>query len=164
MTWIERELKKRAARAKPSTADESAVASESARMKELWGKIESANGALPAELRLQTVLVDPGPLPADGPKFFVWLRAANGAALGFSGDAIRYVWPRENPRKSNNFWIRWDLARKRYFLRRRISSTMPAIFVQYAFDERRIRYMIKRLVLGKLLRARSARKKRLWLF
>ena len=82
-------------------------ASESAQMALLWDRLQAANAALPAELKLAPEAGVPAGLAPAVPEFLSWLRAPNGAGLGWTGIAIRYVWPEKNQRKSYNFWIRW---------------------------------------------------------
>lgn len=163
MSWIDKELKRRAKQSSPAD-DPPPAPTGPERMQELWKRIEGANGALPAELQLASSPDAPGHLPPDSPRFRVWLRAADGAALGWAGDAIRYVWTKNNARKSNNFWIRWSEPRGRYVVQRRVGSSMPSVHQELPFDERRIERMIKHLVLGRQVTIRSIRRKRLWLF
>jgi len=129
-------------------------------MNELWSRFERSNDALPADLRLRVDRASTGPLEPGGPSFAVRLRAPNAAWLGFSADGIRYVWPQTNRKKSNNFWIRWDT--ERYVLHRRIGFSQ--LTLSYPYDDRRVDYMIKCLVLGKRVTVRSVRKKWLFLF
>lgn len=162
MSWTDRELKRRAAQSKGSAVDQPAATSPSARMQELWSRIERSNDALPADLRLHMDRAGTGSPESGGPTFVAWLRAPNGAALGFAGDGIRYVWPATDRKKSNNFWIRWDIERGRYVLNRRV-GLLPST-VSYPYDERRVEHMVKCLVLSRRVTVSSVRKKRLWLF
>ena len=84
--------------------------------------------------------------------------------MAFATDGIRYVWPEAGRRWSNNFWIRWDAERERYLLNRRLGTLKRGHAASYAFDDTRIDYMIKRLVMGKRIKVSAVRKKRLWLF
>jgi hypothetical protein len=172
MSWIAREEKKRqrhAARlaSRPSTtgrADlDSAVGLDGEQaMRQLWEQLESANSALPAALRLQR---EPVVLqPRQGPRFQVWLKAPNGAALGFSGDAVRYVWPQKNARRSHNFWIRFNHESGWHEVNQRVSSAVPPVMQSWRFDEGRVERLIQALVTGRRVKARSLRKRRFWLF
>ncbi len=165
MSWTEKELKKRTAKAQPSAlSPPPSAAADSEHMQELWNRIVDANAALPGELQLLLEQDGPAAAGAEGSRFSAWLRAPDGAALGFAGDAIRYVWPKVNQHKSNNFWIRWDAQRNRYTLHRRVGSVMPPTYTQHTFNARRVERMIKCLVLGKIVQIRTVRKKRWWLF
>jgi hypothetical protein len=165
MSWIDKELKKRveATRHSNSPADTSII-SEPEKMAVLWRKLEAANNALPPELKLAADFNLPAVAALDEPRFLVWFKAPNGAGLGFTGDAIRYVWPEINERASYNFWIRWTPDRG-YRLGRRVFSpiTGPKI-VERSFSERRADFMIKCMVVGRRVTPRAIRKKRLWLF
>lgn len=163
MSWIDKELKRRTRQTEPAE-NPAPAPSAPERVQELWRRFEGANGALPAELQLASSPDAPGHLPPDSPRFLVWLRAPDGAALGCAVDAIRYVWTKNNPRKSNNFWIRWNAERGRYVVQRRVGSSMPSVHEERPFDERRVERMIKHLVLGRQVTIRSVRRKRLWLF
>jgi len=130
----------------------------------LWGTLERANEALPSELQL---VVDAGNSVVSATEhatFAAWLRAHNGAALGLATDGIRYLWPESGSRWSNNFWIRWDIDRARYLLTRRIGNSAPVRIASYTFDDGQTDYMIMRMVVGKRIKVRAVRKKRLWLF
>lgn len=165
MSWTEKELKRRTRAARHSSLSaESTIVSETEKMAALWRKFESANNALPEELRLAADPVPPSPPSADMPKFLVWFQAPNGAGLGFTGDAIRYVWPEHNERASYNFWIRWTADGGFKLARRVISALTGPKIVQRSFNDRRAEYMIKCLVVGRRITPRSVRKKRLWLF
>jgi len=59
MSWIDKELKRRAAASGRSATRESPTISASDRIRELWDKLESANAALPSELRLSLEQVTP---------------------------------------------------------------------------------------------------------
>jgi hypothetical protein len=165
MSWIDKELKRRA---KAVQAEAVVRESEAERrdptrlMVELWQRFEAANAALPEALRLRVERVDS--LPVQGPRFQTWLRADNGAALGFAGDAIRYVWPERNAKKSRNFWIRWNTDRDRPEVMRRVGSATPPLMVSWPFDTRRIDFVLRELVRGRHVAARGLRRRRFWLF
>jgi hypothetical protein len=165
MSWIDRELKKRVHAASHSKLPQApAVNSETENMTALWRKLEAVNDALPPELKLAADLDLPAN-PAFGvPKFLVWFRASNGAGLGFTGDAIRYVWPERNERASYNFWIRWTPDDGFRLIRRVVSAVSGPKIVDRSFSQRRAEYMIKCLVVGRRISPRAVRKKRLWLF
>src|SRR5262245_6796372 len=163
MSWTEKELKRRAADSKRLAPSQS-MASASDRMQALWNHFERANAALPSELQL---VLDGGEATLSASEqatFTAWLKARDGSALGYATDGIRYVWPDAGTRRSNNFWIRWDAKKERYMVLQRIGNSAPVNIVSYAFDDAQVDYMIKRLVLGKRIRARAVRKRRLWLF
>jgi hypothetical protein len=161
ISWIDKELKKRrAALAQPPASPQPLVPSEVENIQKLWDTIKQANEELPPELRLAVESADPSKEPAFGPPVRVWLRAPNGAAMGFADGAIRYVWPKLARRRSNNFWIRWNSERNHFVLARRLGN----VEYVYRFDERSIDSMIRRLVLGKRIKANSLRVKRFWLF
>jgi hypothetical protein len=168
MSWIQRELKRRAAATKRAEPRQAPTSSAAERMQDLWSKLERANEALPVELRLQvepgTREVTPTLNSLEEVTFLAWLRGENGGALGFAADGVRYVWPKPNRRRSNNFWIRWDIEKDRYLVIRRVETSTSAAVTTYTFDDSRADHMIKCLVLGKRVRVRSVRKKRLWLF
>ena len=164
MSWIDKEQKRRAAESKRAAPRESAAVSASSRINELWDKIERANAALPSDLQLRAEQGDVALTSPNGALFVAWLRAPNGAALGFAPDGIRYVWPETGRRWSNNFWIHWNVERKRYSVSRRVGTLAAASTATYTFDDTRIDYIIKRLVTGKRVRVRAVRKKILGLF
>jgi hypothetical protein len=169
MSWIKKELKRRArtpeaepelaaASAQPGTGGEQAVLAIQA----LWQRLEAANEALPTELKLRREPV--AQAPRQGPRFQVWLRAPNGAAIGHAGDALRYVWPGSPARRSSNFWIGWDAQAGQLELRQRVSPLPSPVIARHRFDEGRAELIVKQLVLGKKVSVRALRKKRLWLF
>src|SRR5688572_10757801 len=124
MSWIDKELRKRVrgARHTKMPADTSTIG-EGEHMAALWRRLESANNALPPELKLPADLDLPAIPVFDVPRFLVWFKAPNGAGLGFTGDAIRYVWPERNERASFNFWFRWTPERG-FSLGRRVFSSI----------------------------------------
>ena len=129
MSWIEDELRRREAeKARESTpaalptGDRHSEAQTSGILA-LWDRFEAANSALPDALRLRRQVRRPDAGIAVAPIFLVWLIAPNGAGLGLTPDAIRYQWPKENARKSHNFWIHWR-PKKGYRLVRRIGPAM----------------------------------------
>ena len=154
MSWIDRELKRRAAASSRSAPNQSSAD----RIHELWDKLERANAALPSELQLRPEQGDIALSSPDEATFV--LSARNGAALAFATDGIRYVWPEGGRRWSSNFSIRWDTEQERYLINRRSGIFTPGDVASYAFDDSRIDYMIKRLVMGELIKVRAVRKKR----
>jgi hypothetical protein len=164
MSWIDKELKRRASSAKRSATRPPSPNVAADRLPDLWGTLERANAALPTELQL---VVEPGNSVmsvTEHATFAAWLRAHNGAALGLATDGIRYPWPESGWRWSNNFWIRWDMERQRYLLSRRIGNSAPVRIASYPFDEGQTDYMIKQMVTGRRIKVRAVRKKRMWLF
>ena len=170
MSWIQKELKRRLREPAPVPVTQAvaegdlAAAGEAGRqaVQALWQQLESANEALPSELKLRREPVTTA--PRQGPKFEVWLRAPNGAAIGHAGDALRYLWPGPSRRRSSNFWIGWDAAAGHLELRQRITPLPSPVIAHHRFDERRTELIVKQLVLGRKLSVRALRKKRLWLF
>ena len=151
MSWIEKERKRRAKEAEKQAAEQAArdsglhVDGEHA-LRALWQRLEVATP------------------PERGPRFLVWLRAPNGAGLGFTGDAVRYVWPERRAGSSNNFWIRWNEARAWLEVSQRVSQATPPVMKDRRFDERRIELILRGLVRGERVKAASLRKKRFGLF
>jgi hypothetical protein len=167
MSWIEKERKKRQRAAERDASAQAAADSQAQvdgehAMRALWQRFEAGNAALPAELQLLREEVTA--LPDRGPRFLAWLRAPNGAALGFTGDAVRYVWPERRARSSNNFWIRWNDAKGWLEVSQRVSSATPPMMKERRFDEGRIELVLKGLVQGRRVKAAALRRKRFWLF
>ncbi len=170
MSWVEKELKKRSAAAardmspRSSRRGDSSLHGDPAHIAALWARIEAANDALPAELRLAR---EPGNAVAFAvalAAFQHWLVAPDGAALGFNGDGIRYQWPVPNPRKSHNLWIRWREG-PGYVVQRRVASMFAGDGLQERrFDESRIDRMLRCLVTGERIRLRTVARRRLGLF
>jgi hypothetical protein len=170
MSWIEKELKKRAARKARATDPDSRTHGDTedrrdtTRILALWDRILDANNALPAELKLRRETDPSGTSLMDGPPFILWLVAENDAALGFDGEGIRYVWPEAGKRRSNNFWIRWS-ANKGYFLSQRVAGLLSGVDTRdRRFNEARIDHMLKCLVTGVRVKPRSVSARRLWFF
>ncbi len=167
MSWIESERRKRqreAARAASAQAAADSVSHVDGdhAMRALWQRLEAGNAALPPELQLlREEVASP---PERGPRFQVWLRAPNGAGLGFTGDAVRYVWPERKASRSNNFWIRWNAEKGRLEVSQRVSSATPPVMKDRRFDDRRIELLLRGLVQGRRVKASALRKKRFWLF
>ncbi len=167
MSWIEKERKRRQREAEKSAAVQAAADSgldvdgEHA-MRALWQRFEAGNAALPPELQLLREEVTY--VPERGPRFLAWLRAPNGAALGFTGDAVRYVWPERNASRSHNFWIRWNNDERWLEVSQRVSSATPPVMRDYRFDDSRIEQVLKGLVQGQRVKAAKLRKRRFWLF
>ncbi len=163
MSWIEKERKKRLRSADRSAAEKAAVDSgmhvdgEHA-MRALWQRFESGNAALPPELQLLREEVTT--VPDRGPRFQAWLRAPNGAALGFTGDAVRYIWPERNASSSHNFWIRWNDEKGWLEVSQRVSSATPPVMKDRRFDERRVELILRGLVRGQRVNAASLRQTR----
>lgn len=169
MSWVEKELKRRSAAAaregspRSSRRGESSLHSEPARIAALWSRIEAANDALPSELRLAREPGNAVAFAVEGAAFERWLVAPDGAAIGFNGEGIRYQWPEPNPRKSNNFWIRWREGAG-YVVHRRVGSLISGTGIQERrFDESRIERLLRCLVTGERVRLRSVVRRRFWL-
>ncbi len=167
MSWIEKERRRRQKHAEQQAAAQAAQDSDAPidgadALRALWQRLEAGNAALPPELQLRhETVAEP---PDRGPRYLAWLRAPNGAGLGFTGDAVRYVWPERRSRSSNNFWIRWNDERARLEVSQRVSSTTPPTMKDRRFDERRVELILKGLVRGRRVKAADLRKKRFWLF
>lgn len=163
MSWIEKERKRRQKLAGVHTTRDVTVPLDGAHaLRVLWQRFESANAALPEDLQLRRERATT--LPDNGPRMLVWLHAPNGASLGYSGDAVRYVWPERNPRRSHNFWIRWNPSHGWLEVSQRISSGTPPVMKERRFDKTRIDYILRCLVQGERVKAAKLRKKRFWLF
>jgi hypothetical protein len=67
-------------------------------------------------------------------------------------------------RWSNNFWIRWDIDGQRYLVSRRVGYSAPSPWPPIRSTTRQTDYMIKRMVLGKRIKVRAVRKKRMGFF
>jgi hypothetical protein len=168
MSWIEKELKKRAAETRAAALEQpqpqADAASEQQRMSELWARFRNVNSALPDEIRLKTDEARSSFMSAEEANVVEWLRARNGAALGTAGTAVRYVWPERSPKKSKNFWIRWSNEKQAYILIQRVSASMPPRLAEYKFDEGKVEQMLKCLVQGRRVKPGAVRRRRLWLF
>jgi len=105
----------------------------------------------------------PGSLAQDGPPFHAWLIAQNGAALGFNGEGIRYLWPETSQRRSHNFWIRWKSGHG-YRLIQRVRPLPVATTKDRRFNESSVDHMLKCLVTGVRIVPRSVCRRWLWLF
>jgi hypothetical protein len=162
VSWIDKELKRRAKEAEPVGRADTEAPDPVRIIGDLWQRLEQANAALPEALRLKLELVETP--PRMGPHVRTWLRAPNGAALGFAGDAIRYTWPERNASRSRNFWIIWNADLERLELSQRIGSATPPVMRRWRFDARRIEQLLQGLVTSRQVKPRSLRKRRLWLF
>ena len=168
MSWIDKELKKRAAKSKVAASEQAPLTpdpgAETRRAAELWAILQAANEALPDEIRLRPDKSRFVGSAADDMSVHEWLSAPNGAALGFAGNALRYVWPKRSEGKSRNFWIRWHVQKQCYVLNQRVSSTVPPIISEVRFNDSKTEYMLRCLVVGKRIKLWAVRKRRLWLF
>jgi len=162
MSWIEKELKRRSTQALDQRKIDLPTEPSEIALQNLWKKLERANTALPPELQLQRA--ESPPASSDPQWVCCSLTASNGAALALSGRAIRYTWPKLNNKRSNNFWLGWDIQKGRYVISQRINSDSPPAVASFKFDEARVDYLIQLLVLGKLVKVRSLKRKLLWIF
>jgi hypothetical protein len=162
VSWIDKELKRRAKAVEPAPRPDSEAPDPARIIGDLWQRLERANAALPAALRLKLELVETP--PRMGPHVRTWLRAPNGAALGFAGDAIRYTWPERNASRSRNFWIIWNADLERLELSQRIGSATPPVMRSWRLDVQRIEQLLQGLVTSRQVKPSSLRKRRLWLF
>lgn len=171
MSWIQKELKRRAADEARDSAAMSTVSGmgsiaqlQAASLLALWSRIDAANDQLPPELRLQRHSDVADAFAGDLPPFVAWLRAPNAAGLGFNGEGIRYVWPEHSLHKSNNFWIRGRAAGG-YQVTRRMGSTMTSSNNQTRrFNESSTDHLLRCLVTGTRVTFRSVCKRRFVLF
>ena len=166
MSWVEKELKKRAAikTREPRAGSGKQGDIDSMKLSILWDRIEDANNALPSELRLQHVVDKTANSVAGVPPFRPWLMAKNGAGLGFNGEGIRYIWPEPSQRRSNNLWIRWN-ADKGYYLSRTVRLSLSDIYTEERrFKESRVDHMLRCLVTCVRVTNRSISTRRLWFF
>ena len=170
MSWIDKELRKREKLQAKANArlqgmsDGDDGPADAARMQALWDSFEATNDALPAPLKLQREVSIGDGYPTEKSMFVVMLNAKNGACLGYTGDAIRYLWPHKSHRKSNNFWIRW-MPGKGYRLERRVKPTvLRSNTEERAFHQPAVDHILRCLVVDKQVTFRSVRKRRFWLF
>jgi hypothetical protein len=170
MSWIDKELRKREKlEARANARLESVQAAEGdaaagARIQALWDLFEATNDALPEKLKLKREAPASDGFSSEHSMFLVVLKAKNGACLGYTGDAIRYIWPQKSLRSSNNFWIRWQPGLG-YRLSRRVKPTMfrPSV-EERAFRQPAVDHILRCLVIDKRVTFRSVRKRRFWLF
>ena len=161
MSWIEKELKRRSMQALGQRKIDLPTEPSETALQNLWSKLESANTALPPELQLQRW--EGSPTASDPQGVACSLTASNGAALALTSSAIRYTWPKLNHKRSNNFWLGWDIQKGRYMISQRINSDSPPAMASFKFDEARVDYLIRLLVLGKLVKVRYLKRKLLWI-
>ena len=170
MSWVKAEQKKRAALEAHETVSgirkrgELKSDQDTDRVCVLWDKFEAANTALPAGLQLLHQLDKPNEVATDKPAFLRWLKAPNGAGLGFNGDAIRYYWPEQSQRKSNNFWICWEDDMGFVVSQRGGKFWSDSYAETRRFRESSVEHMIKCLVTGLRIKTRSIRTRRFWFF
>jgi hypothetical protein len=170
MSWIDKELRKREKQEARAQARMDSVqagegdAADGSRIQALWDLFEATNDALPEKLRLQREVSAGDGFPSERSMFLVMLNAKNGACLGYTGDAIRYLWPHKSARSSNNFWIRWQPGQG-YRLSRRVKATaLRPGTEERAFREPAVDHILRCLVIDKRVTFRSVRKRRFWLF
>ena len=170
MSWIEDELRRREAlerrEAEPTatpTGDPHSQAQTSGILA-LWDRLEAANAALPEKLRLRREARRPDAPAGVAPLFLVWLIAPNGAGLGLTPDAIRYQWPQENKRQSNNFWIHWR-PKKGYRLVRRVGPAMGVPkTAERRFKDAAVEDMLRCLVTNTRVNYRQVSRGLFWFF
>jgi hypothetical protein len=168
MSWIDKELKRRAAqpaaaaKAHAANGSDSQMPGESVAMQTLWDKFESLNQALPEQLRLRVDPVRQDSLVFNSPLFRLWLMAPNGAGLGFTGEGVRYLWPLQSRRRSHNFWIRWHDKEGLRVTQRLGWSLTGASAVEAKFNEASLDHIMQCLVQGRRVRFRAVRVRRRW--
>lgn len=170
MSWIDRELRRRQkqdVRGRGSTSaglTAGSLEDESRGVAALWDRIEQANAGLPAELQLPRLLASTTRMAEEFAGCSVLLKAANGAGIGFTGSAIRYVWPKKRLRKSNNFWIKAHGAGG-FVVSRRVKTSMPGITMQDGvFDEGSIERILRCLVTARQVTWRTVTRRRFFFF
>jgi hypothetical protein len=170
MSWIDKEVRRRQKRDSQGRGDTSITPSsgglngDAKSIAELWDRLEATNEALPPELKLPR-------LSASTTKFYnefsvcaVLLKGSNGAGIGFTGDAIRYIWPVKRLRKSNNLWIKAH-GTFGYVVSRRVKTSMPGVtMVEAAFDEQSVDHILKCLVTDRQVTWRTVTRRRFWIF
>jgi hypothetical protein len=176
MSWIQKELRKRerlearaAARVQEPSSQDSEQAGEAAalaatRTQALWDRFEATNAALPERLQLTREVPGSHEFPSERAALLVLLSAKNGACIGYTGDAVRYLWPKKNASKSNNFWIRWQVGQGYRVSRRTQPSLLRSGAEERAFKESAIDHILRCLVTERQVKFRSVRKRRFWLF
>jgi hypothetical protein len=178
MSWIQKELRKRerhearaAARAQAQVQEQrdselagETAAAAAAKAQALWDRFEATNAALPERLQLKREIPGPHEFPSERSVLTVLLCAKNGACIGYSGDAIRYLWPKKNASKSNNFWIRWQAGRGYRISRRTQPSLFRSSSQERAFREASVDHILRCLVTDQQVKFRSVCKRRLGLF
>jgi hypothetical protein len=162
VSWIDKELKRRTIAGELAPRRTAEAADPARIISDLWQRMQQANAALPEALRLRVEVVETP--PRIGPHVRIWLRAPNGAALGFAGDAIRYSWPERRSSRSRNFWITWNADQERLEISQRVGLDIPPVMRRWRFDTRRIEQLLQGLVTSRQVKPRSLRKRRLWLF
>jgi hypothetical protein len=130
----------------------------------LWTNIQAINGTLPAELQLRMESTPPAAASPEDGNIREWLKAPNGAALGFVGTAVRYVWPERRKKGSNNFWLLWNESQQKYMLQQRVNASVPPAVAEYKAASIDTEKIVKCLVLGKRIKPKSVRARRFWLF
>ncbi len=170
MTWIDKELRKRerldarvSAKGDSQWVEDSTTLG-SAKLLALWQKLESANEALPEKLRLKREVSTANAFPSERSAFLMFLVAKNGSGIGYTGDAIRYIWPQRNARSSYNFWIRWHPALGYRLIRRVRPSMFSSGIDEHAFNEAALDHIFKCLVVEARVKYWAVRKRRFWLF
>jgi hypothetical protein len=176
MTWIDKELRKREKRearearalAKQTVAPPidaaTAAAAEAASIQALWDRLEAMNTELPDKLQLKREIPAADEFPSERSVFLVLLSAKNGAAVGYTGDAIRYIWPQKNLRSSNNFWIRWRPAQGYRVNRRTRPSMLRGETEERGFKESSLDHILRCMVTDRQVKFRTVRKRRFGLF
>lgn len=170
MSWIDKELRRRQkqdGRGRSTTSSGAASVSpadESRDIAALWDRIEQANAALPPELQLPRLQAPASRMAEEFAACSVLLKASNGAGIGFTGSAIRYVWPRKRLSKSNNFWIKAHGAGG-YVVSRRVKTSMPGITMQDGvFNEGSIERVLRCLVTARQVTWRAVTRRRFFFF
>jgi hypothetical protein len=163
MSWVHQELKKRrsasaaAKAALPSNHPDRVAARARRKIATLWLGLERINNALPPKLKLRREIGEPGTFVGLVPAFPIALVAENTACLGLVEDGIRYLWPKKNASKSNNFWLRWDPDKGYVVIRRVTGSLLGTSNEEFRFDTARLEHMVRCLVTQELLRPEDVR-------
>ena len=174
MSWIDKELRRRQkqearqdgrGRGVTSINATDAAAGDAANgIAALWDRLEEANAALPPELQLPRLALSDGRFDEAFANCVVVLMAANGAGIGFTGSAIRYVWPEKRLSKSNNLWIKSQGAAG-FAASRRVKTSMPGITMEDApFDERAVDRILRSMVTNRQVTWRMVTRRRFLFF
>jgi hypothetical protein len=174
MSWIKKELRKRerletrAAGQEPGPQDSDPVGEAAAltatKAQALWDRIEATHAALPEPLQLKREVPESHEFPSERAAMLVLLSARNGACIGYTGDAVRYLWPKKNVSQSNNFWIRWRVGKGYVVSRRTRPSLLRSSAEEQAFRDSAVDHILRCLVTERQVKFRSVRKRRFWLF
>jgi hypothetical protein len=170
MSWTDKELRRREKKAAVTRAQDASASTQgdegsaAEHMARLWADFEAVHNALPAPLQLKRLTAADNEFATGHSMFVVLLLAKNGAGIGYTGDGIRYIWPKGNNRRSNNFWIRWQPEQGLRLSRRVKPGLLRPAIEEHAFQPSSIEHIFKCLVTEQRVKYRAVRKRRFWLF